>query len=76
MIPQQPTPGFALHGSRTGTGGGLNGPPCPARDGLDQTAPAGGVGGPGMCVRCGRVTARRDRAGLAWCAGTGPEPGG
>ncbi len=55
-----------------GRGGGLDGPPCPERDQFDQgyhaTSP-----GQAMCVRCGRVTYRRDHDGMHWCGGTAPD---
>ncbi len=58
-----------------GRGRGLDGPPCPERNDLDQgyhlRPPA-----QAMCVRCGRVTARRDTDGLAWCGGQLPDTSG
>lgn len=44
-------------------------PPCPEREDLDQTTPAGLLPAQKMCTRCGRVTARRDAAGMPWCGG-------
>jgi hypothetical protein len=51
------------------TGQGLSGQPCPERAHLDQDNPPGLVVQK-MCCRCGRVTARVDGDGLAWCGGS------
>jgi hypothetical protein len=47
---------------------GLDGPACPERMTLDQGY---NLRPPRqrMCGRCGRVTARLDHEGLAWCGG-------
>lgn len=42
---------------------------CRERVYLDQTTPAGLVPCQRLCTRCGRVTARRDPAGMPWCGG-------
>jgi hypothetical protein len=55
--------------------GGLDGSPCPQRDTLAQGTPAGMLPCGAMCRRCGRVTARRDPDGRAWCGGNLPEAG-
>jgi hypothetical protein len=55
-------------------GYGLDGHPCPERAALDQNTPNGMRPCQAMCIRCGRVTARRDSHGYAWCAGEAPEP--
>lgn len=41
---------------------------CRERVGLDHASPAGQPC-QAMCVRCGRVTARRREDGYAWCGG-------
>jgi len=46
-----------------------SGAACPERAGLDQSTPWGLPPSQKMCVRCGRVTARRDAASLPWCGG-------
>lgn len=51
--------------------GGL---PCRERFALDQSTPAGMRPCQACCVRCGRVTARRDAEGLPWCGGNPPTP--
>lgn len=51
------------------TGTGLSGPPCVERVDRGQSSPDGRPR-QAMCTRCGRVTARRDAEGLAWCGGT------
>jgi len=53
-----------LHGH-----GASKGNPCPERAGLDQSTPAGMRPAQKCCIRCGRVTARRDSEGLPWCGG-------
>lgn len=61
MIPRRPP----------GRGKGLDGPACEERLTLDQgytVHPPSQA----MCVRCGRVTHRRDTDGLAWCGGDPP----
>lgn len=47
--------------------------PCPEREGLDHDTPAGMRPSQKMCIRCGRVTARRGQNGYAWCGGQLPE---
>lgn len=42
---------------------------CPERAGLDQATPVGMRPAGKCCVRCGRVTARRDGRGMPWCGG-------
>jgi hypothetical protein len=42
---------------------------CPERRELDQSTPLGWVPCQQMCIRCGRVTARRNPLGLPWCGG-------
>lgn len=44
-------------------------PPCAEWYELDQHTPAGLRPAQKLCTRCGRVTARRDPAGLPWCGG-------
>ncbi len=51
---------------------GLDGPACPQRHHLDQHTPPGHRPCQAMCVRCGRVTARRDGDGQPWCGGNPP----
>jgi hypothetical protein len=50
-----------------GIGAGLMGPECPQRALLAQTVPEPTTA---MCVRCGRITARRDIDGMPWCGGS------
>jgi hypothetical protein len=60
-----------MTGRPPGRGRGLDGPACPEREHLDQ-----GYNPPprqAMCVRCGRVTSRRDTDSLPWCGGTDNE---
>jgi hypothetical protein len=52
-----------------GRGRGLDGPACPERAELPQSAPTGGPPYHRMCIRCGRVTARSDVELVAWCGG-------
>lgn len=58
-----------------GRGHGLEGPPCRERADLDQgynLLPSRHA----LCVRCGRVTARRDTDTMPWCGGSAvAEPG-
>lgn len=51
-----------------GRGRGLEGPACEERQTLDQGYTASPPA-QAMCVRCGRVTHRRDADRLAWCGG-------
>lgn len=44
-------------------------PPCPERPDYDQSTPDGLRPCERLCARCGRVTARRDPAGMPWCGG-------
>lgn len=53
--------------------GGL---PCRERFALDQNTPAGMRPCQACCIRCGRVTARRDPDGMPWCGGELPTPTG
>lgn len=56
-----------------GRGHGVDGPACPERELLDQ----GYLLDPpqqAMCIRCGRVTARRDTDNMPWCGGELPTP--
>lgn len=55
-------------------GRGLEGAPCPEQAHLDQDTPKRMRPCQAMCTRCGRVTARRDVDGLAWCGGQAPAP--
>jgi hypothetical protein len=43
--------------------------PCPEREELYQYLPEGARSGLKVCCTCGRVTARRDSAGLPRCSG-------
>lgn len=52
-----------------GRGSGLDGPVCLERQDLEQGNPPGLIGQK-LCVRCGRVTARVDDDGVAWCGGS------
>lgn len=52
-----------------GIGPGLTGPACPERATLDQGYTRPGPSRMAMCVRCGRVTERRDGDGMPWCGG-------
>lgn len=56
-----------------GHGRGLDGPPCPERAVGVQVPVVDGPVRQRMCICCGRVTARLDGDGLAWCGGTMPE---
>lgn len=66
-MPERPTRLGELHLHRV-----RNPAPCPERDQLDQGARPEGYAWPCqvLCVRCGRVTTRRDPEGLPWCGGT------
>lgn len=46
--------------------------PCPERAGLEQGTPPGLTPCQQCCIRCSRVTARRDQAGMPWCGGEYP----
>ena len=49
--------------------GGL---PCKERFALSQSTPPGLLPCQKLCVRCGRVTARRDQQNMPWCGGSLP----
>ena len=51
-------------------------PPCRERYALNQHTPAGMTPSQKCCIRCGRVTARRDCDGMPWCGGNPPTPTG
>jgi hypothetical protein len=74
LVPDQPAAPdpVALVQRPAGRGRGLDGPACPERLHLDQSC----VLGPrqSMCIRCGRVTARKDTDGKPWCGGDIPAP--
>lgn len=59
-------------GREAAAGSGLSGPPCPERQYLDQRPPAGMPPRVRMCSRCGRITARTQPDGRAWCGGQLP----
>lgn len=48
---------------------------CQERAGLDQSTPTELLPAQQLCIRCGRVTARRNDAGLPWCGGDPVAPG-
>ncbi len=48
---------------------------CPERELLDQHTPPGIVTAQQCCIRCSRVTARRDTDGEPWCGGEPVVPG-
>ena len=50
-------------------------PPCKERYALDQHTPDGITPRGACCIRCGRVTARRDPDGMPSCGGTPPTIG-
>lgn len=50
-------------------------PQCRERYALNQATPAGMTPSSKLCLRCGRVTARRDADGWPWCGGELPTIG-
>ncbi|MER7280364.1 hypothetical protein ABT369_38605 [Dactylosporangium sp. NPDC000244] len=61
----QPSPAEPLR--PPGHGQGLDAPPCAER--AQPQFPDSGDYRVRMCVRCGRITARLDLDGVAWCGG-------
>ena len=66
--PDRPPYARAVRGTNIPDGG----LPCRERYALNQSTPAGMLPCQRLCIRCGRVTARRDQNGMPWCGGELP----